>query len=150
MIKIRRRRHEVPALNTASLPDLIFTVLFFFIIVTHMREETVQVKYKVPDGEELAKVGRKSSVIHLYIGKPLARTVAGGYRLQLGNRIVTLSQLVDYVSDLRGRMQQEDAVQMTVAISADKDVDMQTVMDVKQALRQANVQRITYIGNEEK
>ena len=44
MIKIRRRRHEVPALNTASLPDLIFTVLFFFIIVTHMREETVQVK----------------------------------------------------------------------------------------------------------
>ena len=144
MIKIRRRRHEVPALNTASLPDLIFTVLFFFIIVTHMREETVQVKYKVPDGKELAKVGRKSSVIHLYIGKPLARTVAGG------NRIVTLSQLVDYVSDLRGRMQQEDAVQMTVAISADKDVDMQTVMDVKQALRQANVQRITYIGNEEK
>ena len=63
---------------------------------------------------------------------------------------MTLSQLVDYVSDLRGRMQQEDAVQMTVAISADKDVDMQTVMDVKQALRQANVQRITYIGNEEK
>lgn len=26
---LRRRNHEVPGLNTASLPDLIFAILFF-------------------------------------------------------------------------------------------------------------------------
>ncbi len=147
MIKIKRRNHEVPGLNTASLPDLIFTVLFFFIIVTHMREDTVQVKYKVPDGKELTKMGRKSSIVHLYIGKPL-NGVGDGYRLQLNNKIVSLNQMVDYVADLQNKMSQEDAQIMTVAISCDKDVDMQMVMDVKQALRRANVKRITYIGNE--
>lgn len=140
----------MPALNTASLPDLIFTVLFFFIIVTHMREETVQVKYRVPDGKELTKTGRKSSVVHLYIGKPLNGGADNGYRLQLNNKIVSLNQMVDYVADLQNKMSQEDAVAMTVAISCDKDVDMQMVMDVKQALRRANVKRITYIGNEKK
>ncbi len=140
----------MPGLNTASLPDLIFTVLFFFIIVTHMREDTVQVKYKVPDGKNLVKTGRKSSIVHLYIGKPSADGADNGYRLQLNNKIVSLNQMVDYVADLQNKMSQEDAAVMTVAISCDKNVDMQTVMDVKQALRRANVKRITYIGNEKK
>ena len=42
----RRRSREVPGLNTSSLPDLIFSVLFFFMIVTHMRHVTVKVKYQ--------------------------------------------------------------------------------------------------------
>ena len=55
MIDFRKKKHEVPALNTASLPDLIFSVLFFFIIVTHMRQDDVRVKYRVPQGKELAR-----------------------------------------------------------------------------------------------
>lgn len=148
MINIRRRRHEVPALNTASLPDLIFSVLFFFIIVTHMREDSIQVKYSVPDGKELSRLGRKSAVIRVYIGKPLAGN-AGGYRIQVDNKVVSLDQLVDCVSDACGRMSADDAQEMTVALSADRDVDMQTVMSVKQALRRAKVRRITYIGTEQ-
>ena len=36
-------KKEMPALNTSSLPDLIFTLLFFFMIVTTMREVTLKV-----------------------------------------------------------------------------------------------------------
>ena len=32
---IRRRNHEVPSLNTASLPDLIFAILFFFMYILY-------------------------------------------------------------------------------------------------------------------
>ena len=35
-------KREMPALNTSSLPDLIFTLLFFFMIVTTMREVTLK------------------------------------------------------------------------------------------------------------
>lgn len=154
MINFRRMRREVPELNTASLPDLIFSVLFFFIIVTHMRQETVRVKYRVPDGKELTKIVNKSAVTHIYIGKPVeTATSASGkadYRVQLNDNYVTVNQMVDQLADIKKKMSPEDAQLMTVAISADKDVDMQTVMTVKQALRQANVPRVTFVGTEMK
>lgn len=53
MSRFRRRNHDVPGLNLASMPDLIFTVLFFFMIVTHMRQTELKVRYVVPQGTEL-------------------------------------------------------------------------------------------------
>ena len=65
----KRRDHEVPALNTSSLPDLIFTVLFFFMIVTHMRDVELKVRYEVPQGTELQKLGHKAAVSYIYVGR---------------------------------------------------------------------------------
>ena len=60
---------DVPMLNTSSLPDLIFTVLFFFMIVTHMRDVDLKVRYEVPQGTEIQKLGHKASVVHIYVGR---------------------------------------------------------------------------------
>ena len=69
MIKFRKHtRRSVPMLNTASLPDLIFTVLFFFMIVTHMRNESVKVEYEKPQGTELTRLANKSSITNIHIG----------------------------------------------------------------------------------
>ena len=46
---------EVPGLNLAAMPDLIFTVLFFFMIVTHMRDVKPKVQYQIPQGSEIEK-----------------------------------------------------------------------------------------------
>lgn len=46
-------KRGMPELNTSSLPDLIFTMLFFFMIVTSMREVTLKVQFQVPQGTEL-------------------------------------------------------------------------------------------------
>lgn len=46
-------KREMPELNTSSLPDLIFTMLFFFMIVTTMREVTLKVQFRVPQATEL-------------------------------------------------------------------------------------------------
>ncbi len=162
MINFRRKKRRVPALNTASLPDLIFSVLFFFIIVTNMREDDVKVKYRVPEGKELTRLQHKSSVIHIYIGKPNGNATpaanpdtpdgspATAYRIQLENRYVGIDELADRVARLKSRMQPDDAQQLMVAVSADKDVDMQTMMDVKQALRRAHALRVTFIGTQKK
>lgn len=63
-----RREHEMPGLNTSSLPDLIFTVLFFFMIVTHMRQVTLKVDYRAPQGKQLTRLTKKSAVSYIYIG----------------------------------------------------------------------------------
>ena len=69
MMNFHKKSHEVPGLNTSSLPDLIFSVLFSFMIVTHMRQVTLKVDCRLPQGKELTRLTKKSAVSHIYIGK---------------------------------------------------------------------------------
>ena len=143
----RREHHEVPGLNTASLPDLIFTVLFFFMIVTHMRKVTLKVKYRVPAGTELTHLTKKSSVTYLYIGRPsdrMGKQVGDGMRIQVNDKYADLSAVTDYMATERNNMEPEDAKNMTVSIKADRQVKMGLITDVKQALRRAGALKVNY------
>lgn len=147
MSLFNRRRREVPMLNTAALPDLIFTVLFFFITVTHMREVTLKVKYRVPEGTELTKLVKKSAVTYIYIGKPadeMRNTVGNGTRIQLNDKYANVDDVTDYVAEERRRMSPEDAKAMSVSIKADRETEMGIMLDVRQALRRAGALRINY------
>lgn len=143
----RRSKRTVPVLNTSSLPDLVFTVLFFFITVTHMREVTLKVQYRVPQGTELTRLTRKSAVTHIYIGRPvdeMNRVNGTKPRIQLNDKYADVSTVTDFVSEERRRMQPEDARNMTVSLKIDRATDMGTVSDVKLALRRAGALRINY------
>ncbi|MBQ7419693.1 MAG: biopolymer transporter ExbD [Prevotella sp.] len=147
MSRFRRRNHDVPGLNLASMPDLIFTVLFFFMIVTHMRQTELKVRYVVPQGTELEKTGYKGSVVYLYIGRPVdeqGKVMDAPPRIQLNDRIVSVQEIPGAVAEAREQMASEDRMRMTVSIHADRDVDMGLMNDVKQALRQAGALRINY------
>ncbi len=149
MSRFRRRKQEVPGLNLASMPDLIFTVLFFFMIVTHMRQDDIHVRFTVPQGTELEKTAHRGNVIYIYIGRPTDHTAQddhAGTRIQVGNRIVTTAQLPDAVAEEREQMSTEDRRNMTVNILADGQTDMGLISDVKQALRQAGALRINYVA----
>lgn len=153
MSLFRRRRHEVPGLNTASLPDLIFTVLFFFMIVTHMQKVAVKVQYRTPQGTELTRLTKKSAVTYIYIGRPtpsLQRAAGQETRIQLNDKFASPQDVADYVVAERDRMSPEDQQQMTVSIRADRDTRMSVIADVKQALRQAKALRISYSAVERK
>ncbi len=143
----RRTRREVPQLNTAALPDLIFTVLFFFITVTHMRQVTLKVKYRVPEGTELTRLVKKSAVTHIYIGKPtdeMSRVVGGGTRVQVNDKFADMAEVTDYVAAERNRMSPEDAQMMSVSVKADRGTEMGIISDVRQALRRAGALRVNY------
>lgn len=144
MSMFKRKDHRVPGLNTASLPDLIFTVLFFFMIVTHMKENTMKVRYQVPEGTRLERLAKKSTVTHVYIGQ----SVKGGHKdqIQVNDKIVEATDVEDVIAAERRRMGAEDRRQMTVSIKADRNADMGVVGDVKQSLRRANALKIHYSG----
>ena len=143
----QRPDHSVPELNMASLPDLIFTVLFFFMIVTHMRDVEKQVSYQVPAGTEVEKAAHKSSVIHIFIGKP-ADGSSDEYRIQLNNELATVDDIARFVETERKDMSAEDQERMTVSIEADRDVPMSIVNDVKQALRHSYALNVSYAASE--
>lgn len=150
----KRRSHEMPELNTSSLPDLIFTVLFFFMLVTHMRDVELKVRYQVPQGSELQDVKHKGSVVNIYIGRQNTTTKekeAEGehpFVIQLNNRLATKEDIKTFIEEERRKMNEEDRARMTVSLKADKDVPMGMIADVKKELQRAFALKINYSATE--
>ena len=140
-------KRGMPALNTSSLPDLIITLLFFFMIVTTMREVTLKVEFKVPTGTELEKLEKKSLVTFIYVGKPTAdlrKKMGSESRIQLNDKFADVAEIQDYITQERTSMKEEDQPFMTVSLKIDKETKMGIVTDIKQALRQAYALKINY------
>lgn len=150
MSMFKRTRREIPGLNTSSLPDLIFTVLFFFMIVTHMRKVTLKVRYQVPQGTELTRLTRKTAVSYIYIGKPAVGSDIDKAKtaIQLNDKYATTTDIIDYIAAEKSRMTPEDQQQMTVSIKADKNTKMGIISEVKQALRKSKALKISYSATE--
>lgn len=175
MIRRNRRLREVPMLNTASLPDLIFTVLFFFMIVTHMRTTTSKVKYALPQGTELKRLVKKSAVTYIYIGRDMPETTretssaaspntssavlpntssassmdVSAYKVQLNNRVGSIDEVASFVANEKKRMNPDDQVKMTVSIKADRSTPMYVINAVKRAVRAGGATRINYSAERE-
>jgi len=150
----KRPSHEMPELNTSSLPDLIFTVLFFFMLVTHMRDVDLKVRYTVPQGTEVQKLTHKASVVYIYIGRPTqplgtdSTKLVKGFCIQLNNRLATIDDIKKHIATEREQMSVEDQSRMTVSIKADRDVPMGIIADVKQSLQQSFALRVNYSATE--
>ena len=136
----RNSSHELPGLNMASMPDLIFTVLFFFMIVTHMRHDDVKVQYEVPAGTEVRKLEQKASVVNLYIGKD--------QRIQVNGQLTDLSHLSSVIEAQRRKMDAENAEHLTISMKADRHTPMGLISDVKKQLQKSFALRVNYSGRE--
>ena len=165
LIRGDRRRHGVPTLNVASMPDLIFTVLFFFMIVTHMRSDEVKVRLEVPAGSVVKKLTGHPAVINIYIGRQgdretrsqesgVRRLESGVRRLdntwlvQLNGDIVSTKEIPARINAIRSKLSPENAERLTVSFRADRHAPMGLVSDVKQALQQAYALKINYSATE--
>ena len=139
LISIRRhKQRSVPRLNMASMPDLIFTVLFFFMTITHMRNETPRLSIETPEGKELTQPSSKHSIVNLYIGA----NKHGQTLVQVGNRVVKPEQL--------GKILPPADEEVIVNIRADKGTPMGIISDVKQELRRNGLLNIRYNATEKK
>ncbi len=145
-----QEEREVPGLNMASLPDLIFTVLFFFMIVTHMRDVNLKVSYEVPQGTEVRKLGHKGSISNIYVGRRLDAADGEEFCIQLNNQVATIDDIKTFLEEERQRMSAEDQARMTVSIKADRDVPMGLISDIKRALQQEHSLKINYSATEKK
>lgn len=153
MSRFKRNRHEVPNLNTAALPDLVFTVLFFFMIVTHMRDTDVKVSVQLPDATMIEKTVRKSSIVNMYVGKPLAGISRSGsdddFCIQINDRIVDIQSIASAIKDERDMMSQDDAEMLTVKLHADRTTPMHIVNSIKNELKKSNVKNVFYTSKED-
>ncbi|MFC2087810.1 ExbD/TolR family protein [Bacteroidota bacterium] len=143
----RKGKGKAPGISTASLPDIVFMLLFFFMVSTVMREVTLKVRVHVPGATEVKKMEKKSLVSYIYIGKP-TRQYSSLYgtepRIQLNDKFATTDDIRDYISSERDKMNENDRPFMTTSLKVDEDVKMGIVTDVKQELRKASALKINY------
>ena len=135
---------EMPALNTSSLPDMIFAILFFFMVTTTMREVTLMVKFRIPEASEVQKLEKKSLVTYIYMGQPVDPKFGTGTFMQLNDKFAEVEDIHDYIASERNMLSESDQQFMTVSIKADEDTQMRYVTEVKQALRRAYALKISY------
>lgn len=143
----KKRGKSIPAISTASLPDIIFILLFFFMVVTVMRTAELKISVITPYATELTKLENKSLVNVLYIGKPLERyrTVYGTKpRLQLGDKIADINEIAIFLEKHRVKVPENQRPSISSSLRIDGNVTMGIVQDVKTELRKSNQLKINY------
>lgn len=148
MSKFKKKKSEGQApISTASLPDIVFMLLFFFMVTTVMREVTLKVKNVTPKATEINKLERKSLVSYIYIGEPiksLQSQFGTAPRIQLNDAFATKNDIIQFVEAERENTNPAEVPLMTFSLKVDKDAEMGLVTDVKQELRKANALKINY------
>ena len=148
MAQIRKGgKKEVPGVNTSSLPDIVFMLLFFFMATTTMKEVTYKVQLTVPEATELQKLEKKSLTRYIYVGTPMKeyqKMYGKESRVQLDDAFAEVSEIEMFIENERNAMKESDQGLLTVSIKADKETKMGIITDIKQALRRAQALKIKY------
>jgi len=143
----KKKSKSTPAISTASLPDIIFILLFFFMVSTTIKEVDYKVMVRLPQATQIKKLENKSLVSYIYIGKP-QRALQDKYGtkpvIQLNDQIADLSQIPQYIELERAKRSQADVPKMTFSLKVDKETDMGIVTDVKQEMRKVQALKINY------
>ena len=146
----KKANKGLPPFSTASLPDVIFMILFFFMVSTTMRDQELLVRYKLPEATEVQKLEKKSLVSYIHIGQPSLNMQAKfgtAPRIQLNDAYRTAKDIGDFVAAERDKLSEVDKASMTVCLKADESTKMGVITDVKQELRRANALKISYAAS---
>lgn len=129
---IKSEKKEVPQMSTSSMPDIVFMLIFFFMITTTMRQADPLVRTNVPEASQVEKLERKSLVSYIYIGPPSNKKLGNESRIQLNDSFKTLDDIPDFIMMERESRDEVDRKLITTSIKADQTVRMGIVTDVKQ------------------
>ena len=148
----KKRGASTPEISTASLPDIIFMLLFFFMVVTVLRDSSLMVDLNVPQATELTKLNKKSLVNYLIVGKPNAkyRELYGTKpRLQLGDKFAELTEIPLFIEQHRQKVQEKDRGQINSSLKVDGEVTMGIISDIKTQLRKSGQLKVNYSAKPE-
>lgn len=149
----KKKSGNSPEMSTASLPDIVFMLLFFFMTVTIMKDNTLKVENNLPNASEIKKLEKKDRVIYIYVGKPTKeyqKLFGTEPRIQVNDKLIKVSEVGDYILAERAKKQEGIRNVLTTALKIDKNANMGLISDIKQELRKVNALKInytTYEGN---
>ncbi|AKP52577.1 ExbD/TolR family protein [Cyclobacterium amurskyense] len=145
MSKFKKKTKAETNIPTSALPDIIFMLLFFFMVTTVLREQTILVEQKIPQATQLQKIQKKTLISYLYIGKPKNTSLYGSEpRLQANDALINTSDLVLWVNQQKDALSEAERDQIWISLKADRDVKMGPISDIQFELREADARKLMY------
>lgn len=146
MSKFAKKKKGLPAVNTAALPDIVFMLLFFFMVTTTMRETDLVIQApKLPNATEVKKLEHKSLVSTIYVGKAKDQTKFGsGDKIQLNDKIATVNDIANFIYSEQAKHNPEEIPYMTTSIKSDIRSSVGTIHDIRMELRDINSLKVSY------
>ncbi|WP_340200484.1 ExbD/TolR family protein [Ascidiimonas sp. W6] len=143
----KKKSGDLPPVSTASLPDIVFMLLFFFMTVTVMKDSSLMIQNVLPYADQIQKLDKKDRIIYIYAGKPSQRyqaTYGTEAKIQLNDKFADVSEVANYILSERAKKRQELQGVLTTALKVDNETGMGLVSDIKQQLRKVNALKINY------
>ena len=148
MSKFKKKKDGgLPPISTASLPDIVFMLLFFFMVATVIKEDNLMVQNTLPSADQIEKMDKKNPISYIYIGKPSRNyqdTYGTGDRIQLNDKYATPESVKPFLASERAALREELIPRLTIAMKVDSDAKMGIISDVKEVLREENALKINY------
>jgi len=146
MAKFGKKKKGMPAMNTSALPDIVFMLLFFFMVTTTMRETDLLIQsQQLPNASETKKLEHKSLVSTIYVGKAKDESKYGtGDQIQLNDKLAQVAEVANFIYSERSTRKEEEIPAMTTSIKADVGCNVGTIIDIRSELRDVRALKISY------
>jgi biopolymer transport protein ExbD len=144
MSKFKKKTNAKQEIPTSSMPDVVFMLLFFFMVTTEMRKTSVNVMQRIPEASQLKKLQRKTLIADLYIGEPKKKDQGADAKIQVDDVFIGVKDIILWASRKRDDLPEIDRDQFTVNFKVDSEAKRGIIADVETELRMANARRILY------
>ncbi len=146
MSKFTSNRRLAVSVNTSALPDIVFMLLFFFMVVTVFRDQQLLLRIDLPQADRVQKLQHRSLINEIYIGIPRDKAFGQHPVIQINDAFVRIEQVQAAVKGLVARVPKFQRAQMKTSLKVDQRVEMGIVTDVKTELRKAEQYQINYVA----
>ncbi len=123
-------------------------LLFFFMVVTVMREDDPMVKVERPLATETESLEKKSLVDYINVGPPVDPRFGTEPKIQLDDSFAELSDIPLWIELNREARDEAERPLITTSLKVDKQTRMGIVTDIKMELRESNALKINYSVNQ--
>ena len=148
MGKFAKKTKASANINTGSLPDIIFMLLFFFMVTTKMRDTSIMVEQRIPQATQLQAIEQKSLVSYIYVGKPKEPGKFGVEpRIQVNEVFIAPREIPQFVEQEKAKLPEAEREMIWMSLKVDKEARMGILNDVKLQLREANALKLNYSSN---
>ncbi|MEQ1586143.1 MAG: biopolymer transporter ExbD [Cyclobacteriaceae bacterium] len=149
MSKFKKKTEVKQEIPTSSMPDVVFMLLFFFMVTTELRKTSIEVKQQIPRATQLRKLMRKGLVANLYIGEPTKQQYGREPKIQADDVFIDTKDIIRWVNEQKSKLDELERDQLTVALKVDKDAKRGIISDVETELRKANARKLLYSALED-
>jgi len=145
MGKFKKKTKTSENIPTSALPDIIFMLLFFFMVTTVLREQDILVEQKLPQATQLQKLEKKTLISYLFVGKPKKPALYGTEpRIQANDVLINTKDIILWVNQEKDKLSEAERDQITISMKADRDVKMGPISDIQFELREADARKLLY------